>query len=181
MSAAAFFNGVERMFAPADVVARQRDQLLNMQGKYDAPTPAAPATPAHSLSPSPDAAMAAHVTQGTARIGPTGVIGPGDETASGDMSVWEEMEVREARERQEELNWDIWAERNNIDKIPSREIGLPAKWQQVSKGLLEQPEWRDPRYAALPSNWSQERKDKAIQYMRNQEVGRKLGLYPYKD
>lgn len=176
MSAAAFFNGVERMFAPADVVARQRDQLLNMQGGYDSPTPAAPAPPAQPSAPVPDAAMAAHVTQGTARIGPVGVIGPGGSTAPGDMSVWEAYEMREAQARQEEDGWNAWAENNKIDRMPSREIGLPSK-QTPREILLDAPEWRDARYSQLPATWSQERKDKAIRYLREQD--RPPKLFPY--
>lgn len=166
MSAAAFFNGVERMFAPADVVARQRDQLLNMQGGYDAQTPAAPAPPAQPSAPVPDAAMAAHVTQGTARIGPVGVVGPSGAVAPGDMDPWTAYEMREAQARQEEAGWDAWASANNIDKMPSREIGL-SSGQTPREILQDTPAWSDPRWSQLPLSWSQERRDKAIRFMRS--------------
>lgn len=86
---------------------------------------------------------------------------PGD----GDMDPWTEFAMREARVRQEADEWDQWAAKNNIDKMPSREIGLPSG-QTAREILQDTPEWRDQRWSQLPLSWSQERRDKAIRFLR---------------
>lgn len=164
MSVAAFFNGIERLIAPDSVVARQRDQLLNLNGTYDAPTPAAPQTPVPAAMPTPDAALAAQVAQGTANIRPVGIVGPSGGVAPGDAN---DPYARLDQAGRVEDYWNGWATANNIDALSSREIGGSGR-MSAREILMDRPASLDSRYAELPASWSADRKEKAIRFMRGQ-------------
>jgi hypothetical protein len=183
---ASIFNTIERGFAPPTVISKQRDELLNLSGKYsdgtgpgDQPAAAASAPPIQTglpLSNAPatvtassprDLAAANSLVDAPAPVAAGGYSSGGYSDGGlppmvgiGDFGTREGYEAKSARE----AGYDEWA-RRTIDNLPEEDPFAKKDWRQQ----LHEGQWfKHPRALELPSYWPVSKQQKAILYiMRN--------------